>query len=195
MGACHVPAVTAACERRAGSGRGQRDRGVPGRERGTGRRDRRYGSRPGRGSAPSAGPGRSRGAAAAVPGRQHPDRPFRPPQMGPVLLSSLLLLGLGRAAPPDHEVTYLPGLSKQPSFRHFSGYLCAGPGKYLHYWYVGLRLRWGGIGWHWALTAARPQVRGGPEQSPEQPPGPVAERGPWLQLHGGLSQGARPLPG
>ncbi|NXQ12550.1 PPGB protein, partial [Peucedramus taeniatus] len=56
--------------------------------------------------------------------------------MGPVLLSSLLLLGLGRAAPPDHEVTYLPGLSKQPSFRHFSGYLCAGPGKYLHYWFV-----------------------------------------------------------
>uniref|UniRef100_A0A8C0U8Y8 Carboxypeptidase n=1 Tax=Cyanistes caeruleus TaxID=156563 RepID=A0A8C0U8Y8_CYACU len=33
-------------------------------------------------------------------------------------------------------VTYLPGLSKQPSFRHFSGYLCAGPGKYLHYWFV-----------------------------------------------------------
>ncbi|XP_014744463.1 PREDICTED: lysosomal protective protein isoform X1 [Sturnus vulgaris] len=56
--------------------------------------------------------------------------------MGPVLLSSLLLLGLSQAAPPDHEVTYLPGLSKQPSFRHFSGYLCAGPGKYLHYWFV-----------------------------------------------------------
>lgn len=64
--------------------------------------------------------------------------------MGPVLLSSLLLLGLGQAAPPDHEVTYLPGLSKQPSFRHFSGYLCAGPGKYFHYWYVGLRLAMGG---------------------------------------------------
>ncbi|NWV62263.1 PPGB protein, partial [Malurus elegans] len=66
--------------------------------------------------------------------------------MGPVFLSSLLLLlGLARAAPPDHEVTYLPGLSKQPSFRHFSGYLCAGPGKYLHYWYVGLRLVLGGF--------------------------------------------------
>lgn len=108
------------------------------------------GQRPGRGSAPTAlragaaWPGRSRGAAAAVRGRQRPDRTFRPPQMGPVLLSSLLLLGLGQAAPPDHEVTYLPGLSKQPSFRHFSGYLCAGPGKYLHYWYVGLRLAMGG---------------------------------------------------
>lgn len=57
--------------------------------------------------------------------------------MGPVLLCALLLLGLSRAAPPGHEVTFLPGLAKQPSFRHFSGYLCAGPGKHLHYWYVG----------------------------------------------------------
>ncbi|KAJ7417440.1 Lysosomal protective protein [Pitangus sulphuratus] len=58
--------------------------------------------------------------------------------MGPLLLSSslMLLLGLGRAAPPGDEVTYLPGLHKQPSFRHFSGYLCAGPGKHLHYWFV-----------------------------------------------------------
>ncbi|KAF1576996.1 UNVERIFIED_CONTAM: Lysosomal protective protein, partial [Eudyptes pachyrhynchus] len=55
--------------------------------------------------------------------------------MGPVLLCALLL-GLSRAAPPDHEVTFLPGLAKQPSFRHFSGYLCAGPGKRLHYWFV-----------------------------------------------------------
>lgn len=155
MGACHVPAVTAACERRAGSGRGQWDRGAPGRGRGDGTEGPGpapgESTGPGWGSAPSGGPGRgrraagrSRGAAAAVPDRQQPDRPFRPPQMGPVLLSSLLLLGLGRAAPPDHEVTYLPGLSKQPSFRHFSGYLCAGPGKYLHYWYVGLRLAMGG---------------------------------------------------
>uniref|UniRef100_A0A8C0U8U9 Carboxypeptidase n=1 Tax=Cyanistes caeruleus TaxID=156563 RepID=A0A8C0U8U9_CYACU len=43
-----------------------------------------------------------------------------------------------RTRPEPHRavVTYLPGLSKQPSFRHFSGYLCAGPGKYLHYWFV-----------------------------------------------------------
>lgn len=59
--------------------------------------------------------------------------------MGPVLLCALLLLGLSRAAPPGDEVTFLPGLAKQPSFRHFSGYLCAGPGKHLHYWYVGPR--------------------------------------------------------
>lgn len=169
MGSCHVPAVTAACERRAGSGRGQRVRGGTG----TGPGERDVGTGTGSGGADRAEPGvrprvgdragaagaRSRDAAAAVPGRQRPDRLFRPPQMGPVLLSSLLLLGLGQAAPPDHEVTYLPGLSKQPSFRHFSGYLCAGPGKYLHYWYVGLRLAMGGgggIGWHRALTAACP---------------------------------------
>ncbi|XP_056210992.1 lysosomal protective protein [Falco biarmicus] len=59
-------------------------------------------------------------------------------RMGPVPLSVLLLLGLGlsRAAPRGHEVTFLPGLAKQPSFRHFSGYLCAGPGQHLHYWFV-----------------------------------------------------------
>ncbi|KAM7091030.1 lysosomal protective protein isoform 1-T1 [Ciconia maguari] len=56
-------------------------------------------------------------------------------RMGPLLLCALLL-GLSRAAPPGHEVTFLPGLGKQPSFRHFSGYLCAGPGKHLHYWFV-----------------------------------------------------------
>ncbi|XP_058670572.1 lysosomal protective protein [Ammospiza nelsoni] len=75
-----------------------------------------------------------RPGAQPQPAARHRCPPGR--QMGPVLLSSLLLLGLGWAAPRDHEVTYLPGLSKQPSFRHFSGYLCAGPGKYLHYWFV-----------------------------------------------------------
>ncbi|NXT23532.1 PPGB protein, partial [Syrrhaptes paradoxus] len=54
--------------------------------------------------------------------------------MGPVLL--LVLLGLSQAAPPGHEVMFLPGLTKQPAFRHFSGYLCAGPGQHLHYWFV-----------------------------------------------------------
>lgn len=69
--------------------------------------------------------------------------------MGPLLLGALLL-GLSWAAPPGHEVTFLPGLTKQPSFRHFSGYLCAGPGQHLHYWYVGPRLYRG-----WCRAAPR----------------------------------------
>ncbi|XP_026205573.1 lysosomal protective protein isoform X1 [Anabas testudineus] len=46
-----------------------------------------------------------------------------------------LLLG-GDAAPSADEVTYLPGLQKQPSFRHYSGYLTVADGKHLHYWFV-----------------------------------------------------------
>lgn len=45
------------------------------------------------------------------------------------------LLG-GDAAPAADEVTYLPGLQKQPSFRHYSGYLSVADGKHLHYWSV-----------------------------------------------------------
>ncbi|XP_073324513.1 lysosomal protective protein isoform X3 [Pagrus major] len=45
------------------------------------------------------------------------------------------LLG-GDAAPAADEVTYLPGLQKQPSFRHYSGYLSVADGKHLHYWLV-----------------------------------------------------------
>ncbi|XP_040890602.1 lysosomal protective protein isoform X2 [Toxotes jaculatrix] len=40
------------------------------------------------------------------------------------------------AAPATDEVTYLPGLQKQPSFRHYSGYLSVADGKHLHYWFV-----------------------------------------------------------
>lgn len=42
----------------------------------------------------------------------------------------------GDAAPAADEVTYLPGLQKQPSFRQFSGYLSVADGKHLHYWFV-----------------------------------------------------------
>lgn len=42
----------------------------------------------------------------------------------------------GDAAPAADEVTYLPGLQKQPSFRQFSGYLNVADGKHLHYWSV-----------------------------------------------------------
>ncbi|KAI3369587.1 hypothetical protein L3Q82_024497, partial [Scortum barcoo] len=45
------------------------------------------------------------------------------------------LLG-GEAAPTADEVTYLPGLQKQPSFRQYSGYLSVADGKHLHYWFV-----------------------------------------------------------
>ncbi|XP_039972248.1 lysosomal protective protein isoform X2 [Xiphias gladius] len=45
------------------------------------------------------------------------------------------LLG-GDAAPAADEVTYLPGLQKQPSFRHYSGYLSVADGKHLHYWFL-----------------------------------------------------------
>lgn len=40
------------------------------------------------------------------------------------------------AAPDEDEVKSLPGLAKQPAFRHFSGYLSVAGGKHLHYWSV-----------------------------------------------------------
>ncbi|KAG7494260.1 lysosomal protective protein [Solea senegalensis] len=54
-----------------------------------------------------------------------------------LLLSHFLssLSGAGAARSED-EVTFLPGLRKQPSFRHFSGYLNVAQGKHLHYWFV-----------------------------------------------------------
>ncbi|KAM9759709.1 lysosomal protective protein isoform 2-T2 [Menidia menidia] len=51
-------------------------------------------------------------------------------------LCFLLLLGAAGAAPPADEVTALPGLKKQPAFRHYSGYLDLPHGKHLHYWFV-----------------------------------------------------------
>lgn len=71
MGGCHVPAGIAACESRAGSGRGQRT----GPKRAGGAGGEAPGERGGRGSA-----GRPWGAAgaAAGPGRQRPDLPSRP---------------------------------------------------------------------------------------------------------------------
>lgn len=40
------------------------------------------------------------------------------------------------AAPAADEITYLPGLQKQPSFKQYSGYLSVADGKHLHYWFV-----------------------------------------------------------
>lgn len=54
-----------------------------------------------------------------------------------VLLCCFLLALLGAdAAPTADEITFLPGLQKQPSFRHYSGYLNVADGKHLHYWFV-----------------------------------------------------------
>lgn len=51
-------------------------------------------------------------------------------------LPSVLGLRLCLAAPAADEVIYLPGLQKQASFRHYSGYLNVANGKHLHYWSV-----------------------------------------------------------
>ena len=51
-----------------------------------------------------------------------------------VLLSvGLCLVG---AAPVEDEVTYLPGLDPQPTFKHYAGYLDASPTKHFFYWFV-----------------------------------------------------------
>lgn len=48
----------------------------------------------------------------------------------------LCFLLVADAAPAADEVTYLPGLPKQPSFKQYSGYLNLADGKHLHYWSV-----------------------------------------------------------
>ncbi|XP_013883121.1 lysosomal protective protein [Austrofundulus limnaeus] len=58
------------------------------------------------------------------------------PQMQVLLCVLLVLLCECAAAPAADEVTFLPGLQKQPSFRHFSGHLDVADGKHLHYWFV-----------------------------------------------------------
>uniref|UniRef100_A0AAQ5XGY1 Carboxypeptidase n=1 Tax=Amphiprion ocellaris TaxID=80972 RepID=A0AAQ5XGY1_AMPOC len=58
------------------------------------------------------------------------------PQMQVLLCYFLLALLGADAAPAADEITFLPGLQKQPSFRHYSGYLNVADGKHLHYWFV-----------------------------------------------------------
>uniref|UniRef100_A0A673IZR7 Carboxypeptidase n=1 Tax=Sinocyclocheilus rhinocerous TaxID=307959 RepID=A0A673IZR7_9TELE len=49
-----------------------------------------------------------------------------------------LLLGVLEVsgAPDADEIKYLSGLSKQPSFKHYSGYFNVADNKHLHYWFV-----------------------------------------------------------
>ncbi|KAM4691128.1 lysosomal protective protein-like [Rhinophrynus dorsalis] len=54
-----------------------------------------------------------------------------------VLLCALLLGTFSvEAAPTNDEIPFMPGLVKQPTFKHYSGYLNTSNGKYLHYWFV-----------------------------------------------------------
>ncbi|XP_037535633.1 lysosomal protective protein [Nematolebias whitei] len=57
-------------------------------------------------------------------------------KMQVVLWFFLVVLLDSEAAPAEDEITFLPGLQKQPSFRQFSGYLNVADGKHLHYWFV-----------------------------------------------------------
>uniref|UniRef100_A0A8D3BVA3 Carboxypeptidase n=1 Tax=Scophthalmus maximus TaxID=52904 RepID=A0A8D3BVA3_SCOMX len=57
-------------------------------------------------------------------------------QAAVVLCYFLLCLLGGDAAPAGDEVTFLPGLVKQPNFKQYSGYLSVAGGKHLHYWFV-----------------------------------------------------------
>ncbi|XP_062403059.1 lysosomal protective protein-like [Sardina pilchardus] len=53
------------------------------------------------------------------------------------LAVALCLTGIGAQSGPEADlVTYLPGLAENPSFKHYSGYVEAGVGKYFHYWFV-----------------------------------------------------------
>lgn len=52
-------------------------------------------------------------------------------------LALLLTLALCiTGAPSGDEVTFLPGLKKQPAWKHYSGYLKASGTKHLHYWFI-----------------------------------------------------------
>ncbi|XP_041966940.1 lysosomal protective protein-like [Alosa sapidissima] len=53
------------------------------------------------------------------------------------LAVALCLTGLGAQSVPEADlVSNLPGLAENPSFKHYSGYVQAGQGKYFHYWFV-----------------------------------------------------------
>uniref|UniRef100_S4RGP6 Carboxypeptidase n=1 Tax=Petromyzon marinus TaxID=7757 RepID=S4RGP6_PETMA len=98
-----------------------------------------------------------------------------------MLLLLLLLGGAGvlvLAAPVEDEISYLPGLAKQPAFRHYSGYLDASGTKRLHYWFVESQ----------SNPSKDPLVlwlNGGPGCSSME--GLLAEHGPYLVQPDGVS--------
>ncbi|XP_043946161.1 lysosomal protective protein-like [Protopterus annectens] len=53
-----------------------------------------------------------------------------------IMLALLLQFSDVRLAPVADEITYLPGLATQPTFKQYSGYLHTVTGKHLHYWFV-----------------------------------------------------------
>ncbi|KAM6979845.1 lysosomal protective protein-like [Aplochiton taeniatus] len=53
-----------------------------------------------------------------------------------LLLLMLLAILRAECASDADEITYLPGLQKQPSFKQYSGYLTVADNKHLHYWFV-----------------------------------------------------------
>ncbi|XP_072917635.1 lysosomal protective protein isoform X1 [Hemitrygon akajei] len=60
-----------------------------------------------------------------------------PAEMVPLLVLILVVqVFVAESAPAEDEITYLPGLAKQSSFRQYSGYLNTSENKYLHYWFV-----------------------------------------------------------
>ncbi|XP_072095086.1 lysosomal protective protein isoform X2 [Mobula birostris] len=57
--------------------------------------------------------------------------------MVPLLVLILVVqVFVAESAPAEDEITYLPGLAKQSSFRQYSGYLNTSENKHLHYWFV-----------------------------------------------------------
>lgn len=56
--------------------------------------------------------------------------------MTAVFFAALMVLHAQGQGPPEDEVRDLPGLSVQPTFKQYSGFLYAGGDRRLHYWYM-----------------------------------------------------------
>lgn len=52
------------------------------------------------------------------------------------VVSLLAVVSCIHTAPSGDEITYLPGLKKQPAWKQYSGYLKASGTKHLHYWFI-----------------------------------------------------------